>query len=32
VESHRAAGMRKAGVRTAAAFVRFAIKHKMIQA
>ncbi len=32
VESHRAAGMRKAGVRTAAAFVRFAIKHRMIQA
>jgi DNA-binding NarL/FixJ family response regulator len=32
VESHRAAGMRKAGVRTAAALVRFAIKHKMIQA
>jgi DNA-binding NarL/FixJ family response regulator len=32
VESHRAAGMRKAGVQTAAALVRFAIKHKMIQA
>ena len=32
VESHRAAAMRKAGVRTAAEFVRFAIKHKLIQA
>jgi DNA-binding NarL/FixJ family response regulator len=32
VESHRAAGMRKAGVRSAAAFVRFAIKHKLIEA
>lgn len=32
VESHRAAGMRKAGVRTAAALVRFALKHKVIQA
>jgi DNA-binding NarL/FixJ family response regulator len=32
VESHRAAAMRKAGVRTAAEFVRFAIKHNMIQA
>jgi len=32
VESHRAAAMRKANVRTAAAFVRFAIKHKLIQA
>jgi DNA-binding NarL/FixJ family response regulator len=30
VESHRAAAMRKAGVQTAAALVRFAIKHKMI--
>lgn len=32
VESHRAAAMRKAGVRTAAEFVRFAIKQKLIQA
>jgi len=32
VESHRAAAMRKAGVRTAAEFVRFAIKHHLIQA
>ena len=32
VESHRCSGMRKAGVRTAAEFVRFAIKHKLIQA
>jgi DNA-binding NarL/FixJ family response regulator len=32
VESHRAAAMRKAGVRTAAEFVRFAIKHNIIQA
>jgi DNA-binding NarL/FixJ family response regulator len=32
VESHRAAAMRKAGVRTAAEFVRFAIKHKLIEA
>jgi DNA-binding NarL/FixJ family response regulator len=32
VESHRAAAMRKANVRTAAAFVRFSIKHKLIQA
>jgi DNA-binding NarL/FixJ family response regulator len=32
VESHRAAAMRKAGVRTAAELVRFAIKHNMIQA
>lgn len=32
VESHRAAAMRKAGVRTAAEFVRFAIKHNLIQA
>ncbi len=31
VESHRAAAMRKAGVRTAAEFVRFAIKHHLIQ-
>jgi DNA-binding NarL/FixJ family response regulator len=32
VESHRAAAMRKAGVRTAADFVRFAIKHNLIRA
>lgn len=32
VESHRAAAMRKAGVSTAAEFVRFAIKHNLIQA
>lgn len=32
VESHRAAAMRKAGVRTAAELVRFAIRHKLIQA
>jgi DNA-binding NarL/FixJ family response regulator len=32
VESHRAAAMRKARVRTAAEFVRFAIKHNLIQA
>lgn len=32
VESHRAAAMRKAGVHTAAEFVRFAIKHNLIQA
>ena len=32
VESHRAAVMRKAGVRTAAELVRFAIRHKLIQA
>lgn len=32
VESHRSAAMRKAGVRTAAEFVRFAIKHNLIQA
>jgi DNA-binding NarL/FixJ family response regulator len=32
VESHRAAAMHKAGVRTAAEFVRFAIKHNLIQA
>ena len=32
VESHRAAAMRKAGVRSAAELVRFAIKHNMIQA
>jgi DNA-binding NarL/FixJ family response regulator len=32
VESHRAAAMRKAGVRTAAEFVRFAIKHHLIEA
>ncbi len=31
VESHRASAMRKAGVRTAAEFVRFAIKHNLIQ-
>jgi len=31
VESHRAAAMHKAGVRTAAEFVRFAIKHNLIQ-
>jgi DNA-binding NarL/FixJ family response regulator len=31
VESHRAACLRKAGVRTAAEFVRFAIKHNLIQ-
>jgi DNA-binding NarL/FixJ family response regulator len=31
VESHRAAAMRKAGARTAAEFVRFAIKHNLIQ-
>ena len=31
VESHRAAAMRKAGCRTAAEFVRFAIKHNLIQ-
>ncbi|MFL5297909.1 MAG: response regulator [Phenylobacterium sp.] len=31
VESHRAAAMRKAGVRSAAEFVRFAIKHHLIQ-
>jgi DNA-binding NarL/FixJ family response regulator len=32
VESHRAAAMHKAGARSAAEFVRFAIKHKLIQA
>lgn len=32
VESHRSAGMRKAGVRTADQLVRFAIKHKLIEA
>jgi DNA-binding NarL/FixJ family response regulator len=32
VESHRAAAMRKANVRTAAEFVRFAIRHKLIEA
>jgi DNA-binding NarL/FixJ family response regulator len=32
VESHRAAAMRKAGVRSAAEFVRFAIRHNLIQA
>jgi DNA-binding NarL/FixJ family response regulator len=32
VESHRAAAMRKAGVRSAPEFVRFAIKHNLIQA
>jgi DNA-binding NarL/FixJ family response regulator len=31
VESHRAAAMRKAGARTAAEIVRFAIKHNLIQ-
>jgi DNA-binding NarL/FixJ family response regulator len=31
VESHRAAAMRKAGERTAAGLVRFAIKHNLIQ-
>ena len=31
VETHRAAAMRKAGVRSAAEFVRFAIKHNLIQ-
>lgn len=31
IESHRAAAMRKAGVRTAAEFVRFAIKQNLIQ-
>lgn len=31
VESHRAAAMRKAGVRTGPEFVRFAIKHNLIQ-
>jgi DNA-binding NarL/FixJ family response regulator len=31
VESHRASAMRKAGVRTAAEFVRFSIKNKLIQ-
>jgi DNA-binding NarL/FixJ family response regulator len=31
VESHRASVWRKAGVRTAAEFVRFAIKHNLIQ-
>lgn len=31
VESHRSAAMRKAGVRTAAELVRFAIKHNLIQ-
>ena len=32
VESHRAAAMRKAGVHTGAEFVRFAIRHNLIQA
>ncbi|MFZ0267385.1 response regulator [Caulobacter sp.] len=32
VESHRASAMRKAGVHTAPELVRFAIKHKLIQA
>lgn len=32
VESHRAAAMRKAGVKSAAEFVRFAIKQNLIQA
>ena len=31
VESHRAAAMRKAGVKTAAEFVRFSIKNNLIQ-
>jgi DNA-binding CsgD family transcriptional regulator len=31
VESHRGAAMRKAGVHTAAEFVRFAIKQNLIQ-
>jgi DNA-binding NarL/FixJ family response regulator len=31
VESHRSAAMRKAGARSAAEFVRFAIKHNLIQ-
>jgi DNA-binding NarL/FixJ family response regulator len=31
VESHRAAAMRKAGVRSAAQFVRFAVKHNLIR-
>ena len=31
VESHRSSAMRKAGVRTAAELVRFAIKHHLIQ-
>jgi DNA-binding NarL/FixJ family response regulator len=31
VESHRAAAMRKAGVRSAAEFVRFAYKHNLIR-
>ena len=31
VEQHRAAALRKAGVRTTAEFVRFAIKHKLIR-
>jgi DNA-binding NarL/FixJ family response regulator len=32
IESHRAAAMRKAGARSAAEFVRFAIKQNLIQA
>ena len=32
VESHRATVLRKAGVHTAAEFVRFAIKNNLIQA
>lgn len=32
VEQHRAAALRKAGVRTAAEFVRFAIRHNLIRA
>ena len=32
VESHRASAMRKAGVKTAAEFVRFSIKNNLIQA
>jgi DNA-binding NarL/FixJ family response regulator len=31
VEGHRAAAMRKAGTRSAAEFVRFAIKHNLVQ-
>jgi DNA-binding NarL/FixJ family response regulator len=32
VENHRAAAMRKAGARSAAEFVRFAIKHDLVRA
>jgi DNA-binding CsgD family transcriptional regulator len=31
IESHRGSAMRKAGVRTAADFVRFAIKQNIVQ-